>query len=349
MFQRQSEILVTFLILLVTGVMIEKSYGQAYCALRDPTKRIYESYPDATSYRSLVRTVDQEVRQYVSGKLPFTIHFNELGRHTLYLPVNGDRPIGLVHARSEAGNWGLSEIVWSLSPDLVVEDFQFQRCRSRKRSVVEKDAFKKQLIGKDFQQLKAMLSEDGSTLSNGKVTVAADAQEMAATVIRSALKTIAVTEFTWKQELKVIQPLHHVNQAFPNTVRIEKINQPYSAAVIEIFQSAFKTSSGKDSSSIKRSSVEVYKSIATDESEAGFVVKTPWEMDGTNLKLWWYVRNDGVISAVNSQGGWPTPETQKAFESVVGLATDKIRNCSSAAEIAGAEVLLLVRRSGARK
>ena len=346
MFQHQSNILVALLILLVTGAAVEESLGQAYCQLRDPTKRIYESYPEATSYRSLVRTVDQEVRQYVLGKLPFTIHFNELGRHTLYLPVKGDQPVGLVHARSEAGNWGLSEIVWSLSPDLVVEDFHFQRCRSRKRSVVERDAFKKQLIGKDFQQLKAMLSEDGTTLVDGKITVSPDAKEMAAMVIRSALKTIAVTEFTWKQELTVIQPLHHVNQAFPETVRIEKISQPYSAAVIEAFQSAFKTSSGKDSSSIEREGVEFFRSIAAQDAQAGFVIKTPWEMDGMNITLWWYVRKDGVISAVKSQGGWPTPKTQKAFESVAGLATDEIQNCSTAAEIAGAEVLLLVRKNG---
>jgi len=318
---RQSFILIAFWVSLFSGVVVEECFGQAYCALRDPTKRIYETYPDATSYRSLVRTVDQEVREYVSQKLPFTIHFNELGRHTLYLPVKGDRPLGLVHARSEAGNWGLSEIVWSLSPDLVIEDFDFQRCRSRKRSSVEKEAFKTQLIGKDFHQLKAMLSPDGNTLAQGKVTISADAHELAANVIRSALKTIAVTEYTWQQELRVIQPLYHVNQAFAKTARIEKVNQPYSDQVIEIFQSAFKTSSGKDSSAIERAEVEFFKSIAADDSEVGFVIKTPWVMDGSRLDLWWYVRQDGVVSNVKSQGGWPDAKTEKALQSGVGLAT----------------------------
>ena len=254
--------------------------------------------------------------------------------------------MGLVHARSEAGNWGLSEIVWSLSPDLAVEDFNFQRCRSRKRSAVEQEAFKRQLIGKDFQQLKAMLSQDGNALAEGKVTIAADAEELATNVIRSALKTIAVTEYTWEQELRVIQPLHHVNQAFAETARIEKVNEPYSEQVIKIFQSAFNTSSGKDSSAIKREEVEFYKSIAEDSSEAGFVVKTPWEMQNTRLDLWWYVRKDGVVAEVKSQGGWPNAKTEKAFEAVVGLATDNLHKCSSAAEIAGAEVLLLVRKNG---
>jgi len=348
MYSRRFTILVALLALFVTGAIAENCAGQAYCALRDPTKRIYESYPDATSYRSLVRTVDQDVRQYVSQKLPFTIHFNELGRHTLYLPVKDGKPMGLVHARSEAGNWGLSEIVWSLSPDLVVQDFEFQRCRSRKRSEVEKQAFKKQIVGQDFQQLKSMLSQDGTAVVKDKVSVSPEAQELAAMVIRSGLKTIAVTEYTWKQELAVVQPLFHMNQAFPESTRIEKVDQPYTDAVVQIFRSAFQTSSGKDSSSIKRDDVEFYKSFTAQNQEAGFVVRTPWEMDETRLNLWWYVRKDGVISDVKSQGGWPTPETQKAFESVAGLATDQLKKCSTAAEIAGAEVLLIVRLHGGK-
>ena len=351
MLYRRSAVLTIFLTLfvLVLGANQTRSFGQAYCALRDPTTRIYDFYPEATSYRSLVRTVDQEVRQYVSQHLPFTIHFNELGRHTLYLPVKGEQPMGLIHARSEAGDWGLSEIVWSLSPDLVIQDFEFQRCRSRKRTEVETEAFKRQLIGKDFQQLRSLLSADGNTIQNGQVSVSAEAQELASMVIRSALKTIAVTQYTWKRELGVIQPLFHVNRAFPETAKIEKVNQPYSQAVIQAYQSAFKTSSGKESTSIDRNNVDVYKSMSAAGQEGGFVVRTPWSMNGTSLNLWWYVRRDGVIAKVTSEGGWPSAETQKAFEAVAGLATDQLDKCSTAAQMAGAEVLLLVRKQGASR
>lgn len=348
MFNRQFYFLVISLVAISTGVLIDETSGQAYCALRDPTKMIYEFYPEASSYRSLVRTVDQDVRKHVSQKLPFTIHFNELGRHTLYLPVQGGQPLGLVHARSEAGDWGLSEIVWSLSPNLVVKDFEFQRCRARKRSEIEQDSFKRQIVGKDFQQLKAMLSSDGTSLSQGKITVSPDVQELAATVIRSALKTISVTQYTWERELAVIQPLSRVSEAFTQTAGVEKVDQPYSPAVIEVFRSAFNTSSGKDSSAIERSGVEFYKSISADGSELGFVVKTPWSMEGTHLNLWWVVRSDGVVENVRSQGGWPNAKTQKSFESVVGLATDNLHQCTNAAEIAGAEVLLLVRKNGGK-
>ena len=43
------------------------AYGQAYCALRDPTRRIYESWPQATTYKSIVRTIDERVRRQVAG------------------------------------------------------------------------------------------------------------------------------------------------------------------------------------------------------------------------------------------------------------------------------------------
>ena len=74
------------------------AFGQAFCALRDPAKMIYEFYPEATSYKSIVRTVDDQVRQTVGSELPFSIHFNELGKHTLYVPIKDSKPLGVVHA-----------------------------------------------------------------------------------------------------------------------------------------------------------------------------------------------------------------------------------------------------------
>ena len=317
--------------------------AQAYCALRDPSKKIYEFYPDATSFRSLVRTVDENVRQNVAARLPFTIHFNELGRHTLYLPVKGAKPQGLVHARSEAGEWGLTEIIWSLTPDLVIQDFSFQRCRSRKRTAVETAQFKKQLVGKTFGELRELLDQSGNNLSPNKVEIQEDARTLAASVIRSALKTIAVTQITWKKELDVIQPLFRVNQAFPETASVQTVDQPYTEDVIQAFRSQFSTSSGKGSSNINRDGVQVFRSFDEQGKELGFTIKTPWKSMDMEIEIWWYVRPDGVIKSVNAPLGWPDKKTEKAFETVVGLATDKIGECNSAAEIAGAEVLLLVR------
>ena len=96
-------------------------HGQAYCALRDPVSTIQEFAPGSSGHRSIVETVSGSARAKVSEKLPFTIHFNELGKHTLYVVLKDGRPDGLVHARSEKGKWGLVEIVWFFDLDLNVQ------------------------------------------------------------------------------------------------------------------------------------------------------------------------------------------------------------------------------------
>ncbi len=100
--------------------------GQAYCALRDPVRVLYEAYPDADGHRSIIRTVTIEDRAAISQVLPFTIHFDELGRHTLYVTVQEGLPLGILHVRSERGRYGLSEIAWTLNPDGQITNVAFQ-------------------------------------------------------------------------------------------------------------------------------------------------------------------------------------------------------------------------------
>ena len=57
--------------------------AQAYCALRDPVQTIYQLYPAATSYRSIVATVGEARRSDIASKSGLTLHHSELGRHTL--------------------------------------------------------------------------------------------------------------------------------------------------------------------------------------------------------------------------------------------------------------------------
>ena len=333
------------LLLAGTCLVSTKLPAQAFCALRDPTSKIYDSYPQATSYRSLVRTIDENIRQRVARELPFTIHFNELGRHTLYLPVKEGQPLGLIHARSEAGAWGLTEIVWSLTPNLTIEDFSFQRCRSRKRSEVETAEFKRQLQGKNFRELKQMLNDNGTALVDGKLEIASTSRELAVMVLRSALKTILVSKLAWADDLAVIQPLYFAQQAFESVAIVEKVESPYSETVQQEFTRHFNTGSNKTVSNINRNEVLLLLLSDANNKPLGHVVRTPWKSMNTELLLWWTVRNDNVVTDVVATNGWPDEKTREAFEQVVGLASSKIPNCTSAAEIAGAEVLLLCKQN----
>jgi hypothetical protein len=161
-------------------------------------------FPDFSSYRSILGVVGPELRVTLDEKLRYETHFNEFGKHTLYVAYRNDQAIGIVHARTEKGDWGLDELVWSFNMDLTVRDFRFQRSRSQWKTEIQSDEFKQVLKGKSFDDLTQLLSEDRSEYRNMDSSLPAGAEGLAATVIRSALKTIVVTEYVWGQELQAL-------------------------------------------------------------------------------------------------------------------------------------------------
>ena len=177
--------------------------AQGYCSLRNPQAKIRAFYPDCNGYKTIVRTIDNSARVYLGEVLPFSIHHYEIGRHNLYTVNDIKTTKGLVHARTEQSQWGLIEIVWSLNTDLTVKDFDFQRCRTQLKTEVLKDDFKRQIVGKHFYELRQLLDETGYI--NSLVKTKDSVKPLAKTVIHSALKTIALTEFCWKQDLEKLR------------------------------------------------------------------------------------------------------------------------------------------------
>ncbi len=176
----------------------ESATAQAYCALRDPVRQISELFP-SSQYKSHVGVVSPSARTQVADRLPFTIHFNELGQHTLYAVERQGQTVGFIHVRPEITRWGLMEITWALDAERKVIDFAFQRCRNRRRALLESSAFKSQLQGKNFAEVRQLLNKDGSDLSSSSVKVEAQDREFATAVIRCALKTLALTDIVWPE------------------------------------------------------------------------------------------------------------------------------------------------------
>jgi hypothetical protein len=178
--------------------------GQAYCQLRDPIGALQDFFPDSDHYRSTVREVESSHRDDILQSLPFTIHENELATHTLYTVFNAnDGLLGLVHVRSERGRWGLTEIAWGFSPDLRIVGMHFQRSRDGARGYIESESFQVQIRGKNFDELKAMLTPDGLTIREATLVVPPESRELATSVIRSALKTISATQLVWSDALSL--------------------------------------------------------------------------------------------------------------------------------------------------
>ena len=194
--------LLLFLILVISPAT---AFGQAYCSLRNPISAMQASFPDFANYRSIVREVDATDRANILETLPFTIHENELGTHTLYMVfADNDELMGIVHVRTERSRWGLTEIAWSFNSHLEIVGMHFQRSRDRNRRYIESEAFQKEIRGKNFDELRALLTKNGEAINEAVLVIPREAQELALSVIRSALKTISATQSVWNDSLQVV-------------------------------------------------------------------------------------------------------------------------------------------------
>ena len=174
--------------------------GQAANSLSDAGRSVFQAFPHATSFRSIVRDVDQNARREVEQRLPFKVHFNELGPHALYVPFREFKPIGLLYVRTEDGGWGFSKIGWSLSLDLRINGFRVLRSRSRHRFALQRSPFARSMVGLGYEDLTRLLDKDGKLVVKPG-DVPKGSEKLALALVRSAMKTILVTRTVWRKEI----------------------------------------------------------------------------------------------------------------------------------------------------
>ena len=325
-------------VLSIACIPAEVAWAQAYCALRDPVQQIYAFYPKAQGYRSIVRVVSPEARASVGNKLPFDLHINELGKHTLYCTqqVEGTST-GLVHVRSEKGQWGLVEIAWSLNLDLRIQGMRFQRCRNRSKADLESDAFVSQLIDKGFDEIRQMLSENGQSIVPGKIWVPTGTEELAATILRSALKTIVVTQVVWERDLQELQAYENAIHNFPQAMKISRVDAVYTNTV----DNRLGKIAPHYQTLIDRDSVEAYRVFDGDDRLIGILVRSTCHVTSEPLTLWWSINSSGKIQHVEPDGSWPNHEIQETFTGLEGMGFDESLPCSTPGQVVATEVLAI--------
>ena len=158
--------------------------------------------------------------------------------------------------RPEITRWGIMEITWSLDADLRVRDFAFQRCRNRRRAILESDDFKQQLRGKSFDELLKLLNGNGSNLRANGLNVDSQDTEFAAAIVRCALKTIAVTGIVWDDEVKTAMVL-------PANGELEQVADVYIPAVEQALERMFIA----DNEDIDRKSVKVFRVVDSSKKK----------------------------------------------------------------------------------
>lgn len=321
--------------------------AQAYCSLRDPNRSILELYPETETFRSLVGTVDEDVREAVGEQLPFTLHFNELGRHTLYATVDERfHPVGLVHARSEPGRWGLVEVVWSLGLDLRVRDFRFQRCREKEKDYVESEAFRSLLAGRAVEDLLVLLTEDGSALRPDALPqVPEKARDLAAVVVRCALKTQVVTAIAWADELPDLRAPARASDSFDGFAETRALESLYGK---EVLQRLAREDLPARATGIQRHSVRAWSVEDDEEQRLGTLFLVPWELEDQEVTLWVAVDDRGEILAVDPQDDWRAQDLCEAFASLVGASLAEPCVCASATGLVAQEIRILWEELAAR-
>lgn len=317
--------------LLLAGAIAESVQAQAYCALRDPVRQIGELYP-GHSYVSHVGVVTTDARKEVSNRLPFTLHFNELGSHTVYTVSKGGTKAGYVHVRPEITRWGIMEITWSLDADLSVQDFAFQRCRNRRRAILENEEFKKQLRGKSFDELLGLINQDGISLTDNGIEVNSLDEEFAASIIRCALKTIVVTEIVWEKQVQAAR-------VTPPDSKLQVVTEVYTPNV----QTALERMSLGDNKDIDRENVKAFRVV--DGSKQKFLIETRWLAANPAPIVRWYV-SEGTITKIATSTGWPSDAIATAFQLMNGKSLAELINCKSTVELSALEVLLICRELG---
>ena len=166
---------------------------------------IQEFSPKSSGHLSIIELIDDSARKEIGNILPFNLHFNELGKHTLYVVLKDGKPDGIVHARSEKGKWGLVEIVWYFDLDMKVRDFRFQRCRDRSKKQILSGAFASRLKGKSFFEIRGLLDSEGNLKAESSLGISEEAKPLALATVRSALKTMSVTNIVWDKHLQQLR------------------------------------------------------------------------------------------------------------------------------------------------
>lgn len=300
-----------------------QAYAVAYCSLRDPVNTIYDFFPEATNYRSSVQTVGRAARQSVQQQLPLRMHFNELGRHTLYIAQEGDKRLGFVHARSEISKWGLTEFAWAFCVDMKVRSVKVQRSRDLKLLQYSQQALTDMVAGKNLPALQAMYdaSQPGSLEQN---------------LAAAAMKALVITQSVWPEEILGTTIKALLAENFGEAVIMQPIVNMYDDKVM----SELRAMEFGSSPLFVRDRLKGFRVLDAGGQVLGLVAQSTFDMENHEKSLVWMVDHQGTLLSVTEEG---QTTTFSAFAEVVGHTPHALADCSGLAELGAFELAVLAR------
>lgn len=308
--------------------------ANAYCSLRDPVSAIHYLYPTATNHQSIVKIVGKEARASLGEALPFDLHFNELGKHTLYVALNEREPTGLIHARTELAEKGLIEVAWALDLDLSVQSFYIQRCRLAECKDENINFLREYMKGKTFEEVLSMYNSGDKVFFEELFYKSEDLRSLTTSILQSALKTIVITDLVWKDDIDKFNSIALAQQYFPNAVAAEKIQYELSNKELSELNNKF----GSDAMYIDHDSISSLKVSNAGGKTLAYFVNAEWGVDDSAGEFSWLISPRGEVIAVQPKSSWPSLEIKNSFNTVIGQSVKAPSECSTFAEVTASEL-----------
>lgn len=180
---------------------------------------VFGAFPEADAYRGIKRPVSQPHRRQIEKKLPFKVHFNELGEHELLVAFRGRRPVGVVYCRTEEADWGLAVIAWHISLDQRIVGFQFLRGRNRNIQDLEQSQIATDLRGSSFAQVAQLTTAHDKQNHRERDPSLVSIER---TTLRSAAKVLAVVSIVWQDQIESLSDQAHGFDLFPTATRFTR-------------------------------------------------------------------------------------------------------------------------------
>ena len=313
----------------------------ANCALRNPDRQIYEFFPDATSYRSIVAEVDRGLKSDIESRLGSQLALSDLGKHTVYIVLKDKVPVGFVHARSEIGKSGSVELVWALTLDLAIKDFRVQRSREKHTKVIRSSGFRDRLAGRNLRELFEVLTDGNTGVDEAALQIPPEASTIAHTAVLCGAKCRLITEIAFRDAVHDARLLGNVYRFFPGTAKVTKIAAPFSDEAV----ATVKRLTGSPVGQIDPESCTVLRALDHDGETIGVCVASTWSAHSAQPEIWWAVAADGVIREVIALGDLDD-QAARAFSELSGkgladLESGKTNSAPSAVKCASELLALL--------
>ncbi len=195
--------LAAILVFLLLSFVFSTPSEAALCAFRNPDRDVYEMFPQATGYRSVIKKLDRKAQKQIEKFLGQRLDYDEGGEHTFYLVLKDEDVIGVIRPHAERGRHGIVEMVWAFTLDGRIKDFKIQRSRERGTALIKAEGFRGQFRGRTLKT--AFTEKKSRKINTALFTLPKNAERISSLIAYSAKKNLFLYKLFFPQYNRQIE------------------------------------------------------------------------------------------------------------------------------------------------